>query len=491
MNEKKISFIRQYWIKIAAGFGLLLVVTVLLLPTLARYGPLRHWILEAAFQDEQVTVSIGDLNLGWTQPTELVDLSVKQKSGNYDVQVKNVTNDIPFWKLLVNPRQLGNITIIEPQTKINLTSNNQNVADAMEAESPLLDLDSLSDALNRSIEVVIKNASIEVTSPKVENNWKLERMSFAGQLQPMTDADGPRLILEEVQLIDQLEISEGMCDDLLKFAAPMLHDVTKVSGKVSLSFSEWEIPIAQPKKTVGKGRLQIHSAQIQGGPLAQSIIETLGLPQGVQIASDCDIQIEIKKERVYHQGLEMGLNDFKVRTNGSVGFDDTIDIVCVIPIPIGADVNQSHPILNALKGEQIEVSIGGTLDDPKIKGELLGDSLLKMAESSLGKLPNKKEGEPSLFNNDKLSGNQDPDLDSILKSAEGVLGDFNLGDGKLLEKLRENRLNRESQKTDRVKEEGEDPQPNRGGFLKNILDQVEQIVPEPEEPDSGSSGKEF
>jgi hypothetical protein len=88
----------------------------------------------------------------------------------------------------------------------------------------------------------------------------------------------------------------------------------------------------------------------------------------------------VDRGRVYHRGAGIMVGKTSIRTSGSVGFDETLDLVAEMPIPerwLGRNV-----LGTALANQTIKVPIRGTLSKPtvdfkaldRMKADLLRDA---------------------------------------------------------------------------------------------------------------------
>ena len=68
--------------------------------------------------------------------------------------------------------------------------------------------------------------------------------------------------------------------------------------------------------------------------------------------------------RIYHEGMELVFPDLTIRTRGSVGLDQSLQILAEMPIPPKWLVNQM--LDSALRNQVIRLPIGGTLSKPQI-----------------------------------------------------------------------------------------------------------------------------
>ncbi|PQO26292.1 hypothetical protein [Blastopirellula marina] len=376
-----------------------LILLIAALPTIASYRPLTQSGLSAVLAASEVEVTVDSVSLGWLTPSQIEGLNIRQREDKFNVSVPHMRNDVYFWQLILNPRQLGNLDIVDPNLHFVIQKQEDSLVDAINAEPTPIDQTKLTQALNRQISVNIRNATLSAQRPGGAN-WQIDHFELSGHLTPANEERGPLLRFDHIQAMDHFKLTEEMCDDLLKYAVPIMHGVTNVNGEASLRFEAWEIPLDNPKRGSGRGTLEIHHASLVSGPVIRSITDALQIAPSVQIADDCHVKFRLENERVYHEGLELGLPNFRIQTSGSVGLDDTLDITCVIPIPIDESIDESMPILFALKGKTLRLHITGTLQEPQVD---VADSLAELTQSILG-------GEAG-----------DIQVDQILGAAAGVL----------------------------------------------------------------------
>ncbi|MEX0795020.1 MAG: hypothetical protein WD045_17910 [Pirellulaceae bacterium] len=462
----------NHWGKLVAAGILLAGIFVWLLPTMLAYGPLRSAILRGVLED-RVVVRIETLSLGWFQPTKIGGLEVEDAEDRYQITVAEINNDVAFWRLIANPRKLGNLIIDGPETHLHLRGADDHLIEFRDRTDSPLDRDKLVAALDRSIRVRVSDASFHVHHPASEDSWQIPNVNLEAELVPSTEHQaGTLLRIPRAQFMNRLELTEGMSDDLLKFAAPIFHRVANTSGQVSLRVSEMEIPLSEHEKTTGKGTLQIHQARLHSGPLAERIVNLLGLPETVEVVTDCTIDFEIAAGRVYHEGLDFGIGNFRVRTRGYVGFDESLDLICEIPIPDNGSDVENRPLLAALRGKTLEIPITGTLDRPEIDPSQIGQSIRDLAGATLRDLSGSAGEAGELFNEQG-----EIILGEAISTAEGLLRELDLGEGQLLDRFRQGRDERRQDPAQPGNEA-----PRRGGLLDRFRQRREDPSPPPPPP---------
>lgn len=476
------NFLQKHWGKLlglAGGAVAVLIVLVLAAPTLIGYGPVRNFLLNHLFNDKEVAVSVGSVSVGWFRPTEIENLRVQQNEGKYNVGVPRIANDVTLFQLITKPRQLGNLTIEQPLIVIELPSEEADLATDAVGDAPSLDEKQIEAALQRTIDVRVIDATVQVKKPGGGQPWGFEKIDFLAQLRPgRNEEEGPSILIPQATLMDHQQMTQEMCDDMLKFVAPIVTGVTQVDGEISLSLADIRVPLADRQSSVGKGKMTIHKARLTGKtPLVKKITEFIGLGPSVEVFSDCTINFELADKMVYHEGLDFGIGNLRVRTRGFVGLDKSLNLIAEVPMPLDPieeleDGELPRPLLSALRGKTIEIPIVGTLDNPIIDKDRLGQSLMATAESTLR----------DFLNNDQIKlnlegENGEVDVDGILGLAGSLLENANR-DGGMFDQMRERR-----EAIPRDRNAGEDAAPKEGLF-RRLLKRAQEAAEDPNAPPS-------
>jgi hypothetical protein len=212
--------------------------------------------------------------------------------------------------------------------------------------------------------------------------------------QPMMLAHGPAPVVERVQ------ITPAMCRTWLKYVAPLLADATEVKGEFSTELDAAMLPLWQPLDGKAQGRLTVHAAQVGPGPLGRQILmlvrqveaalkrrplEGLVAAQKVWMTMpEQTVEFKMADGGVRHSNLTFVVGDAVVQTSGTVGFDQSLDLVATIPM---RDEWTTTPYLAALRGKSLTVPIQGTLAEPKLDGDLVAREITKsILQGAPGKL---------------------------------------------------------------------------------------------------------
>ena len=96
------------------------------------------------------------------------------------------------------------------------------------------------------------------------------------------------------------------------------------------------------------------------------------------------VQFNYAQGRIHHDRLVARIGEYVFATSGSVGQDESLNLV--VSIPIQDDWLQGRAELAALKGLVVQVPVGGTFSDPKIDSRALGELSKKLIQQATGQL---------------------------------------------------------------------------------------------------------
>ena len=201
-------------------------------------------------------------------------------------------------------------------------------------------------------------------------------------------------------LVENVRISPEMCRTWLKYIAPLLADATRAEGRFSISLDSANLPLADTQGSDVIGELTIHSAQIGPGPMAQEFLSTA---QQVKVVIDGGstggnnlmtaswlvvpeqtIRFEVEEGRVQHHGLTVTVDDVSIQTSGSVGFDQSVDMVA--KVPIRNEWVEGKRYLSALKGTVLNIPVRGSLSKPRLDRRALTDLGRNTVRDAAGRL---------------------------------------------------------------------------------------------------------
>jgi len=370
--------------RLIAALVLILLLLVLAFPYIAMVQPFRDMILRAVLPEINGTVTASRASLGWFSPIRFYDMEIRARGGRPVVSVPTFHGDRTLWRYIVSPSELGNFRIERPGVSVVVTDGGLNLREVFglggrRPQQPVSPPDV-------SLGLQIVDAGLFFRGRGATEPWQVTGFNLSLALEPSTATESglTELVVRPGTVCDHTQVVPRMCDDLLKYIVPVLAEVTDVSGEFSLELDDWRLPRGDPHLGAGSGRLAIHSIDVGPGPLVRALAPLLDVPPSLRLAEGSVVQFALAEGRIHHRDLQFGLGEMTVRTHGSVGLDQSLELVAEIPIPTG--LLPRRPLAEALKGRTLKLPITGTLSRPEIDPAALGASNLQTLLGTLGEL---------------------------------------------------------------------------------------------------------
>jgi hypothetical protein len=203
------------------------------------------------------------------------------------------------------------------------------------------------------------------------------------------------LALGKGPLARDIVLNKEVCAGALKFIAPVLADAVEAQGRFSIDLDGASVPLHSPRNSSLSGRLTVHSIQLKSGPLTSqflrlaSQLETLFRGGGlagrvsdskVTMPENQQVAFRMADGRIHHQGLEWMAAGVVLRTSGSVGTDETLDLI--VDLPIQEKWIGRNSRLAPWRNQVVRIPIRGTLSRPKVDTRVLGDLAAKLAQQA-------------------------------------------------------------------------------------------------------------
>lgn len=208
-------------------------------------------------------------------------------------------------------------------------------------------------------------------------------------------------------VLENVRISPEMCSLWLKYVAPLVADATRAEGKFSLSLENANVPLTMPLASSVEGALNIQTAQIGPGPLAQQYLGVIrqlrgllrsdgGSPAATEqnggwvILPEQNVVFSVRNGVVTNRGLTMSVGDAVITTEGTVNIE-TQQINLVASVPLNESwFKQKDGVFAVLKGQTVKIPIDGTLTQPRLDTRALQSLGTQAAGSALKGALNKQ-----------------------------------------------------------------------------------------------------
>jgi hypothetical protein len=223
------------------------------------------------------------------------------------------------------------------------------------------------------------------------------------------DPEPMELSLPAGPLLSDVRISTEVSEAMLKYIAPVLAGATQSEGQFSMRLDGARVPFggsagASPSHADVAGQLTVHSVRVVPGPMAK---EWIGLVQQIETLvkngnplsppaeagsplrqvtllsiRDQPVNFRVVDGRVHHESMEFQVDDVVLRSQGSVGLDETIQLV--LTVPIQDRWIEKQRVLAGLKGQSLQVPITGTLTRPQMDQNALASLSGQLLQGAAG-----------------------------------------------------------------------------------------------------------
>lgn len=215
------------------------------------------------------------------------------------------------------------------------------------------------------------------------------------QVAPTIDLRQPEWVATVAQgrFAREITLTPEICHYWVKYFAPILADVTTTHGRFSMQTGGAQVSIADPTRTAAQGAILLHDVTVGPGPLGRQLMAAVHQVRALIRAGDAapvrddaawiriseqTVPFTVRDGRIYHSNMEFGIQDFVVKTRGSVGFDQSVSLIAEIPI---ADRwIEGQPMLAFLKGKTLALPIGGSLSQPRLDNDALQQLLRQIVQ---------------------------------------------------------------------------------------------------------------
>ena len=214
------------WIGAAAGVVLLLLA---LAPYLASLGLFRDTLLRAVMPKMHGSVHSGGASLGWFSPIRFDQIEIRSDDNAQVVAIDRLEGNRTLWQMLVDRSDLGRFRIEQPRLDVVLSEQGSNLGQVFVGRRQKDKPAAAPPDLALGIELIDGSLSFRgLDSPRA---WTAEPINFSLALEPSSASpDGrPQLVIEPATVLPHTRVTPEVCQDLLKYIAPILADATQAS----------------------------------------------------------------------------------------------------------------------------------------------------------------------------------------------------------------------------------------------------------------------
>lgn len=207
----------------------------------------------------------------------------------------------------------------------------------------------------------------------------------------------PRWQIAPGKLLEGVELTSEACRQWIRYAAPLVASTTAVRGLMDIEVGACDLPLTDPLAGSGAGVLQVREAVVGPGPLVEQLLALVatvrqlgggaapggGGTRWMELPPQ-RVAFQLESGRVYHDRLEARVGDVVLLTTGSVGKDESVELMASVPVQDSWLANR--PQLAALRGLRIDLPVRGTLTRPQVDSQALAGLSRRLAEQAAGQV---------------------------------------------------------------------------------------------------------
>jgi hypothetical protein len=263
-----------------------------------------------------------------------------------------------------------------------------------------------------SIKANLKDAVLGFNDPQIQIGPG--RIHF----NPLLDLRGdPTLVWTRGPILETVDLTPEICQGWFKYVAPLLAEATRARGRLSLEVDGAQVPLFAPMNGRASGRMIIDQATVEPGPLGQQLIQLVNTVKQMADGNALDallksganqalspaaqeawlqlpaqqIGFKFDQQQFINDGMTLDVRGVQVKTRGAIGADSSLNLVA--EIPIADSWIQKQPALASLKGQSIQIPIGGSLTQPRLDNRALAQlSTQLIQKAATGQIESRLNG---------------------------------------------------------------------------------------------------
>jgi hypothetical protein len=192
------------------------------------------------------------------------------------------------------------------------------------------------------------------------------------------------VVLAKGPVVEHAKLTPAATSGALGYALPAIANAGQAEGEISAVIDDNRITLGDFTRSNVKGTLVIHKAVVGASPVVAEIAKLLGAKNTTMtLASDSTVPVWVADGRVHHKDFALHISGTTLHTSGSVGFDNTLDLVVDVPIPKDLPVLKNNPVLvKAVAGKVVKVPMKGTLAKPELDVKAFEQAVAALARGA-------------------------------------------------------------------------------------------------------------
>jgi hypothetical protein len=216
----------------------------------------------------------------------------------------------------------------------------------------------------------------QVTLPAVKITAAGGSVNVGGAID-LTGSEPVLKLPPQLAILAGVKVTPQLAEHLLSHFNPIFGKLTRVEGTVDLTARGVELPLGDSltKGGAGGGRLDLKNFKVQPSAGLMQLLVELG-NMGTREMYEVEVSgmdFTVHDGRIHYEALTLRFaqDQFDLMFRGSVGFDDSLDLVVSVPVRQGLldRLNLTGPAASftqAMANLRVDVPISGTRENPNL-----------------------------------------------------------------------------------------------------------------------------
>ena len=375
-----------------AAIALMGVGLVVFLPNLLSRPYFHRALVSRATGKIRGQAHMEEVKLRWWGPSQIRTLRIAASDDLPTLEVASLDGEKSLWQHLWSGTNLGKFRIDRPRLYYSLdadgVSNFARTFTLKDAASASTNTDvtdstrSMASQLTAACQIV--DGEFHFQGSPQDDPFVLGPLSVTVQLEREPTSASSDAVIQGGRLLERTQLTSQICNKLMKYAAPVLADVSWAEGQFTLDIREAKFPLHDPTSGILDGTLTIHAVRVGPNAFISQLLQELGLRRSLTLVEESPVQFQMANGRVYHEGLRFLAGDVTVDTSGYVGLDESLELTATISLP---ELPAEGPIRRVLDSRTVTLPIRGTLSRPEIEQGFFQEQGASLVADLLPEIP--------------------------------------------------------------------------------------------------------
>ena len=195
----------------------------------------------------------------------------------------------------------------------------------------------------------------------------------------------------ETNLLNHVQLTQSMADELLVRIHPFFKDVRVIKGNIHMQMDHFHWPLNQRyiDQADLSGRLFFYDVELRAGGFIAKILNLLKISEQTIAIDEREISFRAKNGDIQCSPMKLRVGEHLLTISGRMGYDQSLDFTIHVPI---TEKLVSEALYPYLKENTLNIPIKGYVSNPQINHQSFYDALSDLIKQVTGRFFNEQLG---------------------------------------------------------------------------------------------------